>query len=212
MFDSQFEGIRGGGFQAVFLNIVEPNGLDVNGSDRGGIRRILAACEPLYRELHGQRDSEGRPLFSPYFYLKYWGGQLGRCAEKITLHREDHGYHLKLPPYSYYESMVIGTALGSWADPKLAATFLDEFRSFAHPTMPRAQLGTVASLWATNWQDHDKKRAFKAEVARIGGAAPYWEEGAEARVPSAPPAASLVVYGPNPRHPAVYGPNPRHTA
>ena len=136
---------------------------------------------------------------------------MGKCAEQITLHREDYGRHLMLPPYSYYESIVIGTALRYWADPKLAATFLDEFRMLGSPGTARAQLASIASLWATNWRDRDKKRAFLAEAARIGGGGAYWEE-AEARVASAPPAASLVVYGPNPRHPVVYGPNPRHTA
>ena len=72
---------HGDAFQAVFLNIVEPS------IEGGGIQHIIAACEDLYRELGGRRDGQGTMLFSPYSLLRHWGGQLGRCAVQIKLHR-----------------------------------------------------------------------------------------------------------------------------
>ena len=96
--------------------------------------------------------------------LRHWGGQLGRCAEQIRLHRVE----LLIPPGpDVPESLIIGDALESWADPISAATFLDEYREFGVPVMHYTHLTVIAQAWSDNWQDRAKARSFVAEAGRI---------------------------------------------
>ena len=119
-------------------------------------------CEGLYREFGGQRDRyNGRLLFSPHSVLRSWGGQLGRCAEQIRLHRV--APHFPPAPQAP-ESIGIGAALESWTDPNLAARLLDEFRG---NTMNHTWLASVAITWSEHWQDRNKAHAFVAEAERI---------------------------------------------
>ena len=148
---------HGDAYQAVFLNIVEPS------IEGGGIQHIIAACEGLYRDLGGQRDGQGTTLFSPCSLLRHWGGQLGRCAVQIKLHRVEP---LIPPSPRAPESFIIGDALESWTDPNLAATFLDEYRQFGVP-MHYRHLTAIAQAFSDNWQDRAKARSFVAEAGRI---------------------------------------------
>ena len=148
---------HGDAYQAVFLNIVEPS------IEGGGIQHIIAACEGLYRDLGGQRNGQGTTLFSPCSLLRHWGGQLGRCAVQIKLHRVEP---LIPPSPRDPESFIIGDALESWTDPNLAATFLDEYRQFGVP-MHYRHLTAIAQAFSDNWQDRAKARSFVAEAGRI---------------------------------------------
>lgn len=131
--------------QAIFLNIVEPS--------MEGIPRIIAACEGLYRELHGDYDQYDYPLFAPFTILQRWVSQLGLCSEFIIFNRVS---------LEEIDESLIGAGLESWADPKLAAQLMDEIYEYR-----THRLVETAHTWSANWQDRDKARAFVAETEKI---------------------------------------------
>ena len=83
---------------------------------------------------------------------------------QIKLHRVEP---LIPPGLDVPESLIIGDALESWADPKSAATRLDEFREFGTPVAHYTHLTLIAQAWSDNWQDRAKARSFVAEAGRI---------------------------------------------
>jgi len=177
MVDDQYRDDHNDAIQSIFLNIVEPS--------MEGIPRILAACEGLYRKLYGNRElhgkwDNGRPLFSPWYMLYQWAMQVNNratCSETsalIHVHLRcsvDFGLRVRLQDYLWgIKLSLVFPGLESWADAKLAATLLDEFRSLVTVQTPdprRRLLVGVARMWSLNWQDRDKAELFVAEAERI---------------------------------------------
>ena len=144
-------------FQAVFLNIVEPS------IEGGGIERIIAACEGVYRKVGGKRDDFGRLLFSAHRLLMSWAGKLGKISDHLRARLD--WVDLDLPNR---ESRRIAAALESWTDMKLAVILLEESRAYG------ASTGTTfiakAYMWSQRWKDKEKANAFWTETNRKHGA------------------------------------------
>ena len=83
----------------------------------------------------------------------------------------DIGLRVRLQDYLWGINLsLVFPGLESWADAKLAATLLDEFRSLVTVQTPdprRRLLVGVARMWSLNWQDRDKAELFVAEAERI---------------------------------------------